>query len=810
MIEAIVKDARFASRSLRKQPAFTIAAVMALALGIGATTTIFSVIQNVLLDPYPMYADVDRIVGVRIHDLASARPGGREWYQVPEFLDFQAQAQSFEEVIAGTGEDVVYTTDGGSEQFNGGLVSGNTFNFMGVRAAIGRTLTPEDAQPGAPPVFVMSDKLWATRFGLDPGLVGKTFVLNGVPTTLIGVMPARVSKLGAELWKPVRLDRADPTVNAQFFRFQARLKRGVTIAQAQAEMEVIAQRVATVYPKNYPKKFAVEVVGLIDSIVGSFRTTLYTMAAAVGLLLLIACANVASMLLSRAAGREKEIAIRASLGASRGALVRQLLVESLLLALLGTLVGCVLSYGGIQLLVSAIPEGLIPREAVIRLNVPVLLFSLGVAAVTAVLFGLAPAVQTVRRDLVTPLHDSGKGTSGGYRRGRLSSALVVGEVALSLVLLSGAGLLMRSFVALQAVDLGLDPEKVLFVPIALGSSEHKTAAAQSRFLSQVLARVRALPGVVSATTTSGLPLYGGWQNDFDVPGLPHDDAWRAIFQLCSESYFQTLGIRVLQGRDLTPADLADARRVAVVNRTFVDRYLGGGEAIGRRIKVTTEAFQAGPDEAGLEIVGVVADAKNRGIQEPPFPEVVVPSSITRTPARALVVKTAGSPLAMLASVKREIWAVDRGVSIGSSRPLTEYLAQFTYAEPRLGLYVFGAFAALGLALVILGVYSVIAYNVSRQTQEIGIRMALGAARGDVLKMTLRTGLSLVALGVLIGVSVSLAATRVLASQLWNVSPSDPLTLALVVAIVTFAGLAASYFPALRATRVDPMVVLRAE
>ena len=235
MIEAIVKDARFASRSLRKQPAFTIAAVMALALGIGATTTIFSVIQNVLLDPYPMYADVDRIVGVRIHDLASARPGGREWYQVPEFLDFQAQAQSFEEVIAGTGEDVVYTTDGGSEQFNGGLVSGNTFNFMGVRAAIGRTLTPEDAQPGAPPVFVMSDKLWATRFGLDPGLVGKTFVLNGVPTTLIGVMPARVSKLGAELWKPVRLDRADPTVNAQFFRFQARLKRGVTIAQAQAE-----------------------------------------------------------------------------------------------------------------------------------------------------------------------------------------------------------------------------------------------------------------------------------------------------------------------------------------------------------------------------------------------------------------------------------------------------------------------------------------------------------------------------------------------------------------------------------------------
>jgi putative ABC transport system permease protein len=305
-------------------------------------------------------------------------------------------------------------------------------------------------------------------------------------------------------------------------------------------------------------------------------------------------------------------------------------------------------------------------------------------------------------------------------------------------------------------------------------------------------------------------LYGGWQNVFEIHGLPHDDAWRAIFQLCSEDYFRTLGIRVLQGRDLTPTDLADVRRVAVVNRIFVERYLAGADAIGRRIKVLNEAFQAGRDDPGFEIVGVVADAKNRGIQDPPFPEVVVPSSIASMPGRSLVVKTAGAPLAMLGSVKREIWAVDRGVSVGASRPLTEFLAQFSYAEPRLGLYVFGAFAALGLALVVLGVYSVIAYNVSRQTQEIGIRMALGAARADVLKMTLRAGLSLVALGVLIGVSVSLAATRVLASQLWHVSPSDPLTLGLVVAIVSVAGLAASYFPALRATRVDPMVVLRAE
>jgi putative ABC transport system permease protein len=810
MLEALVKDMRFAFRGLRKQPAFTFAAVTALALGIGAATTIFSVIQNVLLDPYPMYANVDRIVGVRIRDLDSPRPGGRDSYPAAEFLEYQRQAQSFEEVIGGTGEDVVYTSDAGSEQFVGGLTSGNTFSFMGVPAAIGRTLRPDDALPGAPPVFVLSYRLWATRFGLDANLIGRTFVLNGVPTTLIGVMPARVSKLGADVWKPVRVDPADPIVGDRWFRFQARLKPGVTIAQAQAELEVIGQRIARDYPKNYPKRFSVQVLGIIDSVVGSFRTTLYTMAAAVGLLLLIACANVASMLLSRASSREKEMAIRAALGAGRGALVRQLLVESLLLALSGAVAGCILSYVGIQLLVAAIPEGLIPREAVIRLNVPVMLFSLGVAGVTAIIFGLAPALQTAGRELVHPLRDSGKGTSGGYRRGRLSRALVVGEVALSLVLLTAAGLLMRSFVALQTVALGFDVGNILYIQTSLGASQHKTAAAEERFFSQVMTRVRALPGVLGATTTTGLPLYGGWVNAIEIPGETLDEQSRAIFQLCSDDYLKTLGIRLLQGRDLTPHDLADARRVAVVNRTFVDRYLNGRDAIGRRIKVRTPGLQAGPDDSGFEIIGVFADVKNRGIQEAPFPEAVVPASSAKTVTRALVVRMTGPPMAMAESVKREIWAVDRGVSIGSSRTLTDYLKQFTYAEPRLGLYIFGAFAGVGLALVILGVYSVIAYNVSRQTQEIGIRMALGAVRWDVLSMTLRTGFRLVALGVAIGVLTSLAATRALASQLWNVAPGDPLTLTLVAAIVTAAGLAASYIPALRATRVDPMVVLRSE
>ena len=434
----IWQDLRYGFRSLRNQPGFTALAVLALALGIGAATTIFSVIQNVLLDPFP-YTDAERVVAIQIRDLSRSRPGGRTAFQTPEFLDYQEQAHVFEGVIGGTFEDMLYTTKEGTEQFDGGLVTGNMFRFLGVPALMGRTLTEEDARPGAPPVFVMSYKMWTKRFNQDPKILGRNFVFNGVSSTLVGIMPQRFTKLGADLWKPVTMDRADPVASRRYYMFQARLKPGVTMQQAEAEVGVIAQRLAKVYPDNYPKKFGVKVVSWVDSLVGQFRKTLYTLAAAVCLLLLIACVNVANMLLARATAREKEMAIRSSLGASRARLVWQLLIESFLLALAGTAVGCLFAYFGIKALVTAIPLGLIPQEAVIRLNPQVLLFSLGVSVVTAVLFGLAPALQTARRDLVEPLKDTSKGVTGGFRRGRLRNALVVLEVALSLVLLAGAG-----------------------------------------------------------------------------------------------------------------------------------------------------------------------------------------------------------------------------------------------------------------------------------------------------------------------------------------------------------------------------------
>jgi putative ABC transport system permease protein len=804
------QDLSYAWRGLRKQPAFALLAILTLALGSGAATTIFSVIQNVLLDPFP-YTDAQRVVAIQIHDLDSSRPGGRTAFQVPEFLDYQEQSGVFEEVIGGGFEDILYTTAEGAQQFSGGLVTPNMFHFLGVPALLGRTITPDDAKPGAPPVFVMAYKMWLKHFNLDASILGRSFVLNGVPATLVGIMPMRFTKLGADLWRPVSLSRGDPDLKNSYFMFQARLKPGLTPAVAEANVSVLARRLAQIYPNNYPKKFSVQLVSWIDSLVGHFRTTLYTLAAAVGLLLLIACSNVANMLLARATAREKEMAIRAALGASRLRLIRQLLVESLFLALGGAAAGCLFAYGGIKALVPMIPDGAIPKEAVIRLNLPVLLFSLGAAVLTALLFGLAPAAQTARRDVVEPLKDSGKGTSGGFRRGRLRNALVIVEVALSLVLLAGAGLLMRSFVALQRVELGLDPDNILVARLPLPKGQYKTAASKQRFFRQLLQRLYAMPGVVAATETSTLPPYGGIQSNIEIPGKTHTEQWKAIFQLCSEGYFPTLGLKLQRGRTLSAVEVNDARRVVVVNQTLVKKFFGPEDPIGRRIKINMLETMPNPVEnPTFEIVGVIADAKNQGIQEPPLPEMFIPYAVTGAFERGILVRTSKDPLPMLNAVRREIWAVDRSVALTLTGSLQDYLKSFSYAEPRFSLILLGIFAGVGLALVAIGVYSIMAYTVSRQTHEIGIRMALGAGRSDVLGMVLRMGLRMIGAGVIVGLLVSLAAARIIASQIWGVSPHDPATLFGVIGVVAAAGLIACVFPARRATRVDPMIALRYE
>jgi putative ABC transport system permease protein len=811
MIADLWQDLRYGARTLLKQPGFTLIAVLTLALGIGSTTTIFSAIQNILLDPFP-YTDAHRVVAIQIRDTSSSRPGGRTAFRAPEFLDYQEQNHVFEGVIGGTFGDVLYNSGDGMEQFSGGYVTPNTFSFLGVPAQLGRGITPDDAKPGAPPVFVMAYKLWVKRFNLDPGVLGKTFTLNGTPTTLVGIMPPRFTKLGADVWIVRSIERADPRANRDFWMFQAKLKPGVTVQQAQADIEVIARRLAQVYPDYYPKNFSVQIISWVDSLVGQFRKTLYTIATAVGLLLLIACSNVANMLLARATAREKEMAIRSALGAGRMRLVGQLLTESLLLALGGAIVGCLFSYAGIKGLVTLIPEGFIPREAEIRLNLPVLLFSLGTAVCAAVLFGLAPALQTIRKDLVEPLKDASKGAGGGFRRGRLRNALVVFEVALSLVLLSGAGLLMRSFVKLQQAELGFNPENILVARLPFPRGQYTTAAEKQRFYEQLLSRLRALPGVVAATETTSLPPYGGIGSDIDIVGKTHTEKWRAMFQLCSEGYFPTLQLRTILGRTLSESEVNGARKVAVVNQTFVNKFLGNENPIGQMVKINM--LESMPDspvkEPVFEIIGVISDAKNQGIQEPPMPEMFLPYTLTGAFERGILVRTSAPPLSLLNNVRREIWAVDPNIALTLTGSLEDFMKQFSYAEPRFSLVLLGVFASVGLALVALGVFSVIAYTVARQTHEIGIRMALGAGRADVVWMVLRMGLQLVGLGVVVGLLASFAVTRVIANQLWGVSPRDPLTLVAVVAVVALAGLAACYFPARRATKVDPLIALRYE
>ena len=758
-------------RGFGKQTGFVVLAVLALGLGIGAATAIFSVVDNVLLDPWP-YRKPDRIVSVQIHDLQNGDRGGRGAYTTPEFLDYVRESSVFEEVVGNSITDVLYSTREGTERLQGDNVTSNTFAFLGMAPLLGRALSQDDGKPGATPVFVMSYKMWTKYCNRDPKVLGTTFRLNDERRTLVGIMPPRFTWFAADLWIPHNPDPAEPDANRRYYFFQARVRPGVTLNQVASNFDVIARRQAKLHPDQYPEKFNVHVETLTDMVVGRFRSTLMTLLAAVGLLLFIACTNVANMLLARATAREKEIAIRVALGATRWRIARQLFVESALLASGGALFGCVLAYAGIKALAIAIPDDTIPSEAVIGLNVPVLLFSLGAAVLTTVISGLAPALHAARKQIVEPLKDTGKGVSSGFRHGHLRNALVIGEIVLSVVLVAGAGLLMRTMVALQSVELGLNPDNVLVARLPLPKERYKTAIAKQQFFRQVLTRVQNLPGVVAVTETSTLPPYGGIGSELEVPGKTHPDKWRAIYQLCSEGYFPTLGLKLISGRVLTEAEVNGKLKVAVVNETLAKKFFGKENPIGRQIVLRDLATSPDPvPNPAFQIVGIISDAKNQGIQEAVIPEVFIPYTITGAYERGVLVRTAREPLAMLNAVRREIWAVDRSVALTLTGTLKGYLKSFSYSGPRFTLIVLGIFAGIGLVLVGIGTYSVLAYTVSRQTHEIGIRMALGAERGDVFGMVLRTGVVLIAIGLGAGILASLGLNRLIASQLWASSPT---------------------------------------
>jgi len=807
LIEEVWHDLRYSLRTLWKAGGFAAVSIATLALGIGAATAIFSVIDNVLLAPFP-YQGAARMVFPRIHAAQQAPDEGRQGYTANEVLEFAENNHVLDGLTAAKEDLVLYRHGEGTEQLYGAHVTPGTFEFFGLPALHGRVAQPEDYAPGAPPVFVLRYKTWKERFNGDLSVLNKTFVLNGAARTLIGIMPPRFGWYDADVYIPERLARAAGAAGFPDWFLLGRLRPGVSRLRAEADLTVIANRLAKINPQAYPAHFTVQLRKLGDTVIGRFEETLYTVLAAVGLLLLIACSNVANLLLARATTREKEFALRTALGARRARLVRLLMVESLVLAIAGAALGIFIAWGGLKLLVAAMPQDLIPAETVIALNAPVLLFTLGVAALTPLIFGLLPALQSSRRDLTDPLRDSAKGVGGGFQGRWLRDAVVVGEVALSLTLLIGAGLLMRSFVALRKANLGLRADHVFETAVVLPAERYKTPQQVTGFFRPLLARLGALPGVVDAAESSTVPPYSFETSKLEIAGKTHQDDWQTLLQTVSQQYFRTLRIELKRGRTFSEQEVNDARKVAVVNQTFVLRYLPGETPLGRRIRLASVESADPRHDSWFEIIGVVGDVTNNGLQAPAEPEVWVSYTTLGSEGRVLLVRTAQDPSTMMEVVRKEVWAADSEVGLAYPSTLDDRLSKILYAGPRFGLVLMTIFGCIGLILVTVGVYSVLAYSTAQKTHEIGIRMALGAEDTEVLRMVVRTGLRLVIAGMAIGIAISVMLGRLIGAQLEGVTAYDPATLAGTTLLLTMTAALACWIPARRAARVDPMIALR--
>ena len=816
------QDLRYAFRQFQRNPGFALVAIITLGLGIGASTAIFSVIDNVLLEPFP-YKDASHIIYPRVHGAAQGPDEGRQGFSSDELLAFARENHSLDGVIGTTDDPVLYKHGAGVEWLYGADMTPGSFEFFGLPALYGRVFQPADYKPGAPPVFMLRYKVWKARFNSDPNVLNKVFVLNGTARTLVGIMPPRFGWYDADVWIP---KTPHPGVSIGFaglperWFILGRLKPGVSLAQASADLTGIVSPMAKLSPQDYPTQFQLFAVPFGHSGGEHIESTLYTVLAAVGLLLLIACVNVANLMLARATSREKEFALRAVLGAGRARLVRLLLVESVVLAMGGAVLGVVIAWGGLKLIVVTMPVDLIPAESVIGLNPLVMAFTLVLAVLTPLIFGLAPALQAARRDLNDPLRDMGRGVIGGFRTARMRDAAVVVEVAISLTLLIGAGLLMHSFLALREVNLGLEADHVFKTTLLLPPDRYKTAEQVSKFIRPVLERVKTIPGVTDAAESSSVPPNNSRDSKIEILGKSPEKQWHAQVQDVSETYFRVLRIPFEAGRGFTQTEIIDARKVAVVNRKFVSTYLSGEDPIGRRVRIVElESVADSLREPSFEIVGVVDDVSNQGapgygrggLQAPIEPQVWVPYTITGSGERSLVVRSVQTPMSLMEDVQQAVWATDPGVALMYPDALEQMISQRWYAGPRFVFLMMMIFGGVGLILVSVGVYSVLAYTTAQKTHEIGIRMALGAERANVLRLVIFEGLRLVLAGVTVGLLISLVLGRAVQAELWpGVKPYDPATLAITVSLLLATGVLACWIPARRAARVDPMAALRYE
>jgi putative ABC transport system permease protein len=803
----LIQDVRYGARALVKSPGFTLVAILALALGIGANTAIFSVVNGVLLRPLP-YPGAESIVSVFQHDTKVGIE--RAPVSLANFIDYRGRAQSFAGMAALRPYGFDSTGEGDPENFHSWLVTEDFFDVMGAAALHGRVPAREEFRAGAETVVVISHGLWRRRFGADPGVVGRKLTLDGKPYTVVGVMPPGFHLLEKrDMIAPFVFDEAQARRRgANFLSVVGRLKPGVTAGQAGAELKGIAEQLAREYPQTN-REMSAAVVGLRDQMLGGVRRLLLVLLAAVGLVLLVACANVASLLLARGAERGRELAIRAALGAGRARLARQLLTESAILAAAGGALGVLLAWWGIDVILALSP-GDLPRAEGIGLSLPVLAFAGALSVLTAAAFGLVPSLQFSKPDLNEALKEGGRAASAGAGRHRLRRALVVAEVALALVLLVGAGLLLRSFARLLRVDPGFSPENTLALQVHV-YDQYPKPEQQAAFFEAALARVAALPGVRAAGGSSAPPFIGEGgielESDFTIEGRPAPQEGQepsAQHTVVTSDYFRAAGVALRRGRAFEKSDDAGSVPVVVVNESFARRYFPGEDAVGRRIVVRRLTRPV-----AREIVGVVGDVRHTGLDGEPKPELFLHTLQVPLGSMTFVVRTEGDPLRLLPAVKREVWAVNRALPFYSVATMEELVAE-TLRGRRFGVALLGAFAGLALLLAAVGLYGLISFSTSRRTHEIGVRMALGAQGRDILKMVVGEGLLLGAAGVAVGTAGALALTRFMAGLLFGVTPTDPPTYAAIAALLLAVALLASYLPARRATRVDPMTALRYE
>lgn len=810
MLSDLRQDVRYGLRMLSKNPAFTLIAVLALALGIGANTAIFSVVNTLLLRPLP-YKDPSRLV--MIWENATHLGFPKNTPSPANFLDWQKQNTLFESMGAFAERSFNLTGLGEPERLDGRRVSANLFDLLGVKPIIGRNFVPDEDKPGTR-VAILNETLWKRRFGSDPGVIGRAIALNGESYTIVGVLPASV-RLPAfgnwrdQVWVPLAFPAEEAAARGNhFLEVIGRMKPGVALQQARAEMETIAARLAQQYPDQNVRIGSV-VNPLHEEIVGNMKPALLILLGAVAFVLLIACANVANLLLARAAARQKEIALRLALGADRARLTKQLLVESVMLSLLGGIVGLGLAYAGLHVLLGFIPPDVAHAET-IGIDAKVLGFTLLVALVTGLVFGLAPASQASHFNLNDTLKEGGRDSGAGVRGKRLRSVLVIAEVAVSFILLIGAGLLINSFMHLRNLDPGFRADHLLALNVDLSETKYPDNARRTAFFDEVVRRVQALPGVRSVAVAGNLPLtYNGDSGPIGVEGIPDpppDQRPDVIYRAIGPGYFSTMGIPLIRGRDFNDQDSLDKDPGVVVSEKTVRHYWPNTDPIGKRLKVGSTTA----DGPWRTVIGVVKDVRqNDFVAEPKMQMYFTYRQLRSLMPNALVVRTAVDPMSVATSVRNAIWAVDKDQTVANVDSM-EHIVAGAVARQRFSMLLLAIFAAVALVLAAVGIYGVMSYSVAQQTREIGIRMALGAQRSDVLKMTVKQGLKLVGFGLVIGLVAAFILTRVMTTLLFGITATDPLTFASISLVLLAVAILASYIPALRATKVDPMIALRAQ